>query len=151
MRAISIDKVRILLEIPEMPTDLIQEALTVAGEDQKYPDGFKALAQLGTTCINTCFLEMGYKGSLRREINSDISTKYNSSVYRASVAKRNGIDHLIEYGKNGKETENNLAFAISALIATAYLTRGSEGLPLQANVLIPSFQFSLQDLMVWGW
>lgn len=66
MRAISIDKVRILFEIPEMPTDLIQEALTVAGEDQKYPDGFKSLAQLGTTCINACFLEMGYKGSLRR-------------------------------------------------------------------------------------
>lgn len=46
--------------------------------------------------------------------------------YRAIVAGKLGIQHLIEYGKNGKETEKNLAFAISAIIATVHLTRGPD-------------------------
>lgn len=58
MSAEAIDKVQELFEIPELPADLIQEALTVAGA--------KNLAQLGASCINVCFQEMGYKGSLSR-------------------------------------------------------------------------------------
>lgn len=52
-------------------------------------------------------------------------TNYNTLEYRAVIARKNGIQHLIEYGKNGKETEKILAFAMSALIAAVHLTRGS--------------------------
>lgn len=139
MSASEIEKVRTLFGIPHAPADLIQEATTVAGASEKYPDGFKALSQLGVTSINACVQEMGIKTSstrgssrlhvryIRRSQNpeeiSDVMTNYNTVEYRAVVARRNGIQDLIEYGKNGRETEKSLAFAISALVATVYLTQ----------------------------
>lgn len=58
MNAMATKTVRELFEIPELPANLIQEALTVVAA--------KNLAQLGVSCINVCFQEMGYKGSLSR-------------------------------------------------------------------------------------
>lgn len=66
MSDIAIGEARTLLEVSELPAKLIREALTVAGADSKFPEGFKSLAQLGTTYIDAAFLEMGYKGSLSR-------------------------------------------------------------------------------------
>jgi hypothetical protein len=75
MSASAIEKARTLFGIPDVPADLIREAVTVAGASRKYPDGFKNLSQLGVTGINACFQEMGIKtsskrGSLRLHVRS---------------------------------------------------------------------------------
>ncbi|KAJ5110330.1 hypothetical protein NUU61_001587 [Penicillium alfredii] len=123
MNASAIERVRTLFGIPDVPADLIQEAITVAGASPKYPDGFKNLSQLGVTSINACVQELGIKTSSTREVISDVMTNYNTMEYRAVVARRNGIQDLIEYGNNGRKTERNLAFAITALVATVFLTQ----------------------------
>ncbi|KAJ5205284.1 hypothetical protein N7491_004093 [Penicillium cf. griseofulvum] len=126
MSDIAIGEARMLLDVSELPANLIREALTVAGADSKFPEGFKSLAQLGATYIDAAFQEMGYKGSLSRELISDVMGNYNTMKYRAVVARKLEIQHLIKYGINGKETEKTLSFAISALIATVHLTRGPD-------------------------
>ncbi|KAJ5437543.1 hypothetical protein N7445_006087 [Penicillium cf. griseofulvum] len=81
MSDIAIGEARMLLDVSELPANLIREALTVAGADSKFPEGFKSLAQLGATYIDAAFQEMGYKGSLSRELISDVMGNYNTMKF----------------------------------------------------------------------
>lgn len=69
MSARAVDKVRALFNIPDLPSKLIQEAVTVAGANPEHPDGFKSLSQLGVTGINACVQEMGIRTSSTRGLS----------------------------------------------------------------------------------
>ncbi|KGO75172.1 hypothetical protein PITC_057930 [Penicillium italicum] len=124
----SAEQIRALLGVPQLPAELIHEALTAAGVDPNIPDGFKTLAQIGTSLIDTLIAKIGHKASkstTTRGLISAVRTEYNTTKHRAHIAQRNGIDKLIKYGPNGHGAENSLASAVSALIAAIELGTGS--------------------------
>lgn len=57
------EQIRALLGVPQLPAELIHEALTAAGVDPNIPDGFKTLAQIGTSLIDTLIAKIGHKAS----------------------------------------------------------------------------------------
>lgn len=57
------EQVRALLGIQTLPAELIHEALTAAGVDPNIPDGFKTLAQIGTSLVDTWITKVDHKAS----------------------------------------------------------------------------------------
>lgn len=57
------EQIRALLDVPNLPAELVHEALTAAGVDPNIPDGFKTLAQIGTSLIDTLIAKIGHKAS----------------------------------------------------------------------------------------
>ncbi|KAJ5870203.1 hypothetical protein N7455_005144 [Penicillium solitum] len=121
------EQIRALLDVPNLPAELVHEALTAAGVDPNIPDGFKTLAQIG--------------------LISAVRAEYNTTKHRAHIARRNGIDKLIKYGPNGHGAENSLASAVSALIAAIELGTGSfdhvlNGMEGKGSTLLEAYQLA---------